>query len=79
MWKVFVGFIAFAALAMFVIVKGGDSLDMAGEASGHAPASDHAAPAASAAPPAPVSASAEATPPAASPSAPVPAAADGSK
>jgi hypothetical protein len=42
MLKIFVGFIIFAALAMFVIFKGGDSLDMGGEKHGdeaiHAPA-----------------------------------------
>ncbi len=31
MWKIVVGFIVFAALAMFVIIKGGDKLDMSGE------------------------------------------------
>ena len=31
MWKIGLGFIAFAALAMFVIVKGGDNVDMSGE------------------------------------------------
>jgi hypothetical protein len=31
MWKLAVGFVIFAALAMFVIIKGGDSLDMSGE------------------------------------------------
>lgn len=31
MWKIVVGFIAFAALALFVISKGGDSVDMSGE------------------------------------------------
>ncbi len=31
MWKIVVGFVVFAALAMFVIIKGGDSLDMSGE------------------------------------------------
>ena len=31
MWKIVVGFIVFAALAMFVIIKGGDKLDMGGE------------------------------------------------
>ncbi len=57
MWKIIVGFIAFAALAMFVISKGGDSLDMGGEkhgtetteAHGAASAASAAAPAASAA------------------------------
>jgi len=50
MWKLIVGFIAFAAIAMYVIFKGGDSIDMSGEKHGadavHAPA-----PAASAAKP----------------------------
>ena len=31
MWKIVVGFVVFAALAMFVIIKGGDKLDMSGE------------------------------------------------
>ena len=42
MFKIFLGFVIFAALAMFVIFKGGNSLDMAGEKHGdeavHAPA-----------------------------------------
>lgn len=42
MLKIFVGFVVFAALAMFVILKGGSSLDMGGEKHGdevlHAPA-----------------------------------------
>lgn len=55
MWKILVAFIAFAAVAMFVIMKGGDSLDMGGEKHGgdthaaepaHAPAAPAAAPAA---------------------------------
>jgi hypothetical protein len=41
MWKIIVGFVLFAALALFVIMKGGDSLDMTGEKHGseavHAP------------------------------------------
>ena len=41
-WKIVVGFIVFAAVAMFVIVKGGDKLDMGGEKQGedatHVPA-----------------------------------------
>jgi hypothetical protein len=41
MWKIIVGFVLFAALALFVIMKGGDSLDMSGEKHGseavHAP------------------------------------------
>lgn len=52
MWKIVVGFVLFAALSMFVIMKGGDKLDMSGEkhdaGSTHAPA----APAAPAAAPA---------------------------
>lgn len=50
MWKLVVGFIAFSAIAMYVIFKGGDSIDMSGEKHGveapHAPG-----PAASAAAP----------------------------
>jgi hypothetical protein len=42
MWKIAVGFVVFAGLAMFVIMKGGDSIDMTGEKHGaeavHAPA-----------------------------------------
>ncbi len=42
MLKIFIGFIIFAALAIFVIMKGGNSLDMGGEKHGedavHAPA-----------------------------------------
>jgi hypothetical protein len=41
MWKIIVGFIVFAALALFVIMKGGNQLDMGGEKHGddavHAP------------------------------------------
>lgn len=45
MWKIALGFIVFAALAMFVIMKGGDKLDMSGEQHG----TETAAPAAPAA------------------------------
>jgi hypothetical protein len=42
MLKIFIGFVIFAGLAMFVIMQGGDSLDMGGEKHGadavHAPA-----------------------------------------
>jgi len=31
MWKIVVGFVAFAAIALFVINQGGDKLDMSGE------------------------------------------------
>jgi len=34
MWKIAVGFVAFAALSMFVIMKGGDNIDMGGEKHG---------------------------------------------
>jgi hypothetical protein len=43
MWKIFAGFIAFAALALFVIFKGGDKVDMQGEAGSHTPASSEPA------------------------------------
>ncbi len=65
MWKIALGFIVFAALALFVIMKGGDSLDMSGE--------KHGAEATHAPTPAPAAASAPA--PAAEASAPAPAAA----
>ncbi len=63
MWKIAVGFAIFAGLALYVISKGGDSLDMGGEKHGadavHAPAPAEApaaaAPAAPAAAPAPAS------------------------
>ena len=42
MWKLVVGFIAFAAIAMYIIFKGGAGVDMSGEKHGvdatHAPA-----------------------------------------
>ncbi len=60
MWKIAVGFAVFAGLALFVISKGGDNIDMTGEKHGaeavHAPAT--VAPAAAEAPavaPAPAS------------------------
>jgi hypothetical protein len=34
MWKIVVGFVIFAALSLYVISKGGDSLDMSGEKHG---------------------------------------------
>ena len=34
MLKIFIGFVIFAALAMYVIMQGGDSLDMGGEKHG---------------------------------------------
>lgn len=57
MWKIVVGFVLFAALSLFVIMKAGDKVDMSGEKHGadavhapEAPASSAAMPAASAAP-----------------------------
>lgn len=62
MWKIAVGFAVFAALALFLLSKGGD-IDMGGEKHGaeatHAPAEAAKAPAATA-PAAPVSAAASA-------------------
>ena len=34
MWKIVVGFVIFAAMALYVISQGGDSLDMSGEMHG---------------------------------------------
>jgi hypothetical protein len=52
MWKILLGFVVFAALAIFVLMKGGD-IDMGGEKHGadamHAPAAASAAAPASAA------------------------------
>ena len=60
MWKIAVGFAVFAGLALYVISKGGDNIDMTGEKHGaeavHAPAPAAPAPAeAPAAAPAPAS------------------------
>jgi hypothetical protein len=44
MWKIALGFLIFAALGMFVIFKGGDKLDMAGEAGASHEVSQEAAP-----------------------------------
>lgn len=49
MWKIFAGFIVFAALAIFVLLKGGDKVDMQGEAGMHQAEESHAPAAASAA------------------------------
>ena len=62
MWKIIIGFIIFAALSLFVILQGGDKIDMGGEKHGgdsHAP---ETAPAAAAAPAAPVAPVTPATP-----------------
>lgn len=64
MWKIALAFVAFAALSLFVILKGGDKVDMGGEKHGadavHAPADHASAPAAAASAAAPASAPAEA-------------------
>lgn len=52
MWKLLVGFAVFAALALFILSKGGD-IDMGGEKHGidaHPPAASGAGPAAASAP-----------------------------
>jgi hypothetical protein len=42
MWKIAIGFVAFAAISLFVIMQAGDKVDMSGEKHGgdvtHAPA-----------------------------------------
>ena len=57
MWKIAVAFAIFAGLALWVINKGGDSLDMTGEKHGadavHSEPAKEAAPAAAPAPAAP--------------------------
>jgi len=63
MWKIALGFIVFAALALFVIMKGGDSLDMSGEKHG-AEATHAPEPAPAAAPAADASAASPAAAPA---------------
>ena len=59
MWKIVVGFVVFAAISLFVIMKAGDKVDMSGEKHGadavHAPEAP-----ASAAAPAPAAAPASA-------------------
>jgi len=64
--KIAIAFILFAALSLFVIMKGGDSLDMSGEKHG----SDTAHPPAAAPAAAPAAPAAEAAAPAAAPAAP---------
>jgi hypothetical protein len=53
MWKLIVGFIAFAALALFILTKSGGGIDLSGEkhdvTGGHEPAASAAASAAVAA------------------------------
>ena len=64
MWKIFLGFVAFAALGLFMIFKGGDKVDMSGEK--HDTLEHVATPAAPAATPAAAPAAAPGTTPAAS-------------
>ena len=63
MWKLLVGFIIFAAIALFVLKKSGGNIDMGGEK--HDVSTPHEAPAASAAAAAAVAAAASALTPAA--------------
>ncbi|EGK70545.1 hypothetical protein METUNv1_03452 [Methyloversatilis universalis FAM5] len=63
MWKIVVGFIAFAALALFILSQGGD-IDMSGEKHGVESHSEQAAPAAPAAPSEPAAPAAPADKPA---------------
>nr|WP_315197157.1 hypothetical protein [uncultured Aquabacterium sp.] len=62
MWKIVLAFIAFAALAMFVLMKSGGDIDMGGEKHGidasHTEEAHTAAPTASVAPVASAAASA---------------------
>jgi hypothetical protein len=58
MWKIVVGFVLFAALSLFVIMKAGDKVDMSGEKHGADSLSAPEAPASAAAPAAAPAASA---------------------
>lgn len=49
MWKILVAFILFAAIALTVVFKMGDKVDMQGEAGGHTETSEQQAPASPAA------------------------------
>lgn len=58
MWKIALAFIAFAAIALFVIMKAGDKVDMQGEAGHGVPSStSHSEPATPATPATPAPAS----------------------
>ena len=63
MWKLLVGFVIFAAIALFVLKKSGGNIDMGGEK--HDVSTPHEAPAVSAAAAAAVAAAASALTPAA--------------
>ena len=70
MWKIALGFVVFAGLALFILMKSGADIDMSGEKHGseatHAPEAAPATPAvaASAAPAAPMAAASAASTPA---------------
>ncbi len=64
MWKLIVGFLVFAALALFILKKSGGDIDLSGEK--HDVSTPHAAPAASAAAASAVATAASAIAPAAS-------------
>ena len=49
MWKIFVGFVLFAALALYVLQKSGGDVDLGGEKHDMSPPSTAPSPAASAA------------------------------
>lgn len=53
MWKIFVAFVIFAAIALTLVFNMGDKIDMQGEAGGHGTAQSEAATDAPAASPAP--------------------------
>ncbi|GAB4090515.1 hypothetical protein [Hydrogenophaga soli] len=63
MIKIIIGFILFAALAMFILIKGGGDIDMSGEKHGIEEAHPPAAAAAPATPAAPAPAAAPAAAP----------------
>ena len=67
MWKLLVGFVVFAAIALFVLKKSGGNIDMGGEK--HDVSTPHEAPAASAAAAAAVAGAASALMPTAAASA----------
>ncbi|HEX4919031.1 MAG TPA: hypothetical protein VFV43_14095 [Limnobacter sp.] len=75
MWKLIVAFVLFAALSLFVIMQGGDNLNMAGEQHGaDVPHHDNPAPSQPVQPASDAAASAEPTSPAAGVQAPAAAA-----
>ena len=74
MWKILAGFILFAALGMFVILKGGDKVSLAGEAEEQKEAAPLVSPAQTPADAAKPAADAQANPAANPASAPAPAA-----